>query len=88
MLKKIKVKGQKKVEIELQETWFSTQAIGVLDNLPDQETARRLLLSKEGDFATLGVRGRQKENILELAIALSNKDFVAQRCCQEILDEM
>ena len=92
MLKKIKVKGQiggqKKVEIENQETWFSRQAIGVLENLPDQETARRLLLSKEGDFATLGARGKQKENILELAIALSNKDFVAQRCCQEILDEM
>ena len=88
ILKKIKYKRIKVVEIELQVTWFSRQAIGVLENLPDQETARRLLLSEEGDFATLGARGKQKENILELAIALYNKDFVAQRCCQEILDEM
>ena len=88
MLKKIRLKGSKRAELEDHIALFQRHARGVLEHLPDQETARRLLLSKVGDFATLGTAGKMKDSILMLAIELQNKDFVSQRYCQEILDEM
>ena len=88
MLERIRERASKSAGLEEHVALFSRHARGVLEHLPDQETARRLLLSKEGDFATLGWPGTEKESILRLAIHLQNKDFVSQRYCQEILDEM
>ena len=88
MLIQIRERGRKLPTLEESLALFSRHAVGVLEHLPDQETARRLLLSKVGDFATLGSPGTLKESILGLAINLQNKDFVSHRYCQEILDEM
>ena len=88
MLIQIRDRGRKLPTLEESLALFSRHAVGVLEHLPDQETARRLLLSKVGDFATLGSPGTLKESILGLAINLQNKDFVSHRYCQEILDEM
>lgn len=88
MLEKIRLKSSKRAGLEEHVALFQRHARGVLENLPDQETARRLLLSHVGDFATLGSPGKEKESILMLAIHLQNKDFVSHHYCQEILDEM
>ena len=88
MLTKIRDKGQKFPALEESRVLFSRHAVGILEHLPDQETARRLLLSKVGDFATLGSPGNTQESIMTLAINLQNKDFISQRYCQEILDKM
>ena len=88
MLTQIRDRGQKFAALEESVALFSRHAVGVLEHLPDQETARRLLLSNVGDFATLGSPSHLRESILGLAINLQNKDFVSQRYCQEILDEM
>ena len=80
--------GKLKDSLRDTEMWFSASAVGVLDNLPDQETARKLLLSEVGDFATLGSRGKLKDSIIGLSIQLGNKAFVSHRYCQAILDEM
>ena len=87
MLEKIRLKSSR-AGLEEHVALFQRHARGVLEHLPDQETARRLLLSKVGDFATLGSPGKEKESILMLAIHLHNKDFVSHHYCQEILDEM
>ena len=87
MLDKIRDKGQKLAGLEESVALFSRHAVGVLEHLPDQETARRLLLSEVGDFRTLGTPNQQ-ESILKLAINLKNKDFVSRPYCQGILDEM
>ena len=50
--------------------------------------ARKLLQTTHGSFATLGNIGERKINIIDLAIDHHNKDFVAHRYCQGILDEM
>ena len=88
ILTRIRDQGKKVPGLEESVALFSRHAVGVLEHLPDQETARRLLLSKVGDFATLGSPGAHKDSIMGLAINLQNKDFVSQRYCQEILDEM
>ena len=55
MCRKIREREKKRVA-ELQETedFFNQSAIRLLDNLPDQETARKLLLSIDSPKATLG----------------------------------
>ena len=88
ILGKIQLKGRRTAAINEELQWFNNVALGVLDNLPDMETARRLLQSKESDFATLGAPGKVTESILQLAISFGNKDFVSHRYCQDILDEM
>ena len=88
MLDRIREKTSKRSGLEEHIALFQRHARGVLEHLPDQETARRLLLSKVGDFSTLGSPGEERESILMLAIHLENKDFVSHRYCQEILDEM
>ena len=88
MLENICKSVSKSAGLEEHIALFSRHARGVLEHLPDQETARRLLLSKVGDFATLGSPGKERESILMLAIHLENKDFVSHHYCQEILDEM
>ena len=88
MLTQIRLKGLKDAALEESVALFSQHAVGVLEHLPNQETARRLLLSTVGDFATIGSPGSMKDSILGLAIVLQNKDFVSQRYCQEILDDM
>ena len=75
---------------------FCDSNLGVLDNLVDMEEARKLLLSREGEFVHLGARHATKAPdsaagrlcILDLAINLTNKEFVAHRYCQLIMDEM
>ena len=66
---------------------FSKGTVGVLDHLSNREEARSLLTGKYGEFATLGSKGERKIDILELAIDLGNRTFVAHRHCQRILDE-
>ena len=88
MLVKIRLKGREVAALEESVALFSRHAVGVLEHLPDQETTRLLLLSKVGDFATLGSTGSLEESLLDVAISLGNNDFVSQRSCQDILDEM
>ena len=75
-------------ELERLEQTFCKAATGVLDMVEDQETARMLLQSVSGPSATLGVRGDRRISTIDLAIELNNKEFIAHRYCQGILDEM
>ena len=74
-------------ELEEAKKRFSEETVGVLDHLNDQEEARKLLTGRHGEFSTLGTRGSATCDILELAISLGNRTFVAHRHCQSILDE-
>ena len=75
---------------------FCDSNLGVLDNLVDMEEARKLLLSRQGEFVHLGAKHASAAPdsaagrlcILDLAINLTNKEFVAHRYCQLIMDEM
>ena len=67
---------------------FTQGSLGILNNLPSLGEARKLLLSDQGDFATLGMAGMRRISVLDLAIENDNKDFVADRFCQRVLDEL
>ena len=51
------------------------------------QVARKLLTTETGHFVTLGMQGDRKGDVLQLAIDLENKDFVAHRHCQYIAGE-
>ncbi len=72
--------------LELQD-WLNKQASAVLDQLPDQEQARKLLLTHESDFHDLGTTNI-KSNLLEVAVEVRNRTFIAHRYCQGVIDEM
>lgn len=74
--------------LEEAEKKFSELAKSLLDNLPDQETARKLLRTEKGDKAVLGASGKRRLSILDLALELRNVQFIAHRYCQGILDDM
>ena len=87
MLQKIrKHKHTREADLRAAEAQFSASGLGVLDHLLDDEEARKLLMCTNGDFATIGFAGSTRRDIIELAIDLGNKDFVAHRHCQEILE--
>jgi hypothetical protein len=71
---KLTEKKVKADELKRAANTFKDAALGVLDNLKDQEEARRLLLSHASDFAMLGVGGTEDDprrcSILDLAIEL------------------
>ena len=66
---------------------FSDDLVGVLDHLPDDEEARKMLTAKHDAFATIGRRNSKMCDILELAIDLENKEFIAHSRCQKVLDQ-
>ncbi|KAL3908728.1 MAG: hypothetical protein SGPRY_009684, partial [Prymnesium sp.] len=72
MCHRIRLKEKRRIN-ELLETegFFRSNAIQLLDNLPDQETARKLLLSTSSPKAALGARDRSL-CLLDLAIDLRN----------------
>ena len=53
----------------------------MLEHVQDSESARKLLLSNEGEFAALGSH-LPDANLLEIAVELRNLRFVAHRYCQ------
>ena len=69
------------------EKWFETNAVALLDTLDNQETARKLLLTSEGDSAELGTRHR-RSSLFEVAVELENKKFISHRFCQALVEEM
>ena len=71
------------------ELWFEESALAIVEQLPDQEHARKLLLSAESDFAELGTPTSFKDgNILEVGVVLKNQRFIAHRYCQAVVGEM
>lgn len=82
MCHRIRLKEKRRIN-ELLETegFFRSNAIQLLDNLPDQETARKLLLSTSSPKAALGARDRSL-CLLDLAIDLRNVQFISHRYCQ------
>eukprot|EP00965_Chrysotila_dentata_P180447 5956541-Pleurochrysis_carterae.AAC.1 len=67
---------------------FCKAALGVLEHLPDQDTARGILQSNNSKRSTLGTPNGEAVSNLNLAIMNKNKDFVAHRYCQGIADDM
>jgi len=79
---------------------FSQSAIGVLDRLPNQEVARKILLAREdievadggvlnptAIFSTLGGAHGSKSSLLDMALEFQNKEFLAHRYCQSVFDD-
>ncbi|KAL1520819.1 hypothetical protein AB1Y20_022381 [Prymnesium parvum] len=89
MCMKIRLKEKKRIN-ELQETedFFNRYAIKLLDNIPDQETARKLLLSTASPKATLGAPKDIRLSLLDLAIDLRNVQFISHRHCQAVIDDI
>jgi hypothetical protein len=69
------------------ELWFEDAACNLLEQIPDQESARKLLLTSESDFQDLGSHWR-RSNLLEVAVELNNRNFLAHRYCQGVVEEM
>lgn len=83
MCARIRLKEKKRVKELLEtETFFRVNAIKLLDNIPDQETARKLLLSTASAKTALGAPKGLRLSLLDLAIDLRNVQFVAHRHCQ------
>ena len=59
----------------------------MLEHLPDQETARKLLLTSEAESHDLGSE-HFRSNLLEVAVELRNQKFIAHRYCQGVVEEM
>ena len=67
--------------------FFEIAARDVLEQMPDQESARKLLLTGQTDGFDLGTTCK-RSNLLEVAVELDNKMFIAHRYCQGVVKEM
>ena len=79
--------SDKSSDLDELEQWFETTAVGVLEQLPDQESARKLLLTAEAEHCDLGSKDPQT-NLLEVAVELDHKKFIAHRYCIGVVNEM
>jgi hypothetical protein len=85
ILHRVPLSQQLREELQEKQGEFTRQATGLLDKIVDEDVAEKLLLNAEGPFAWLGQERRERGSILDLAIALKNKQVIAhQRCAQLI----